>query len=89
MSVVAQSQVDFIRWFDQVSLSDIAVVGGKNASLGEMVRELTLRGVRVPNGFATTADAYRLFLKESGLDERIADILSSIDMKDVDSLHHH
>lgn len=59
---------DLVRWFDQISMADVAIVGGKNASLGETYRQLTPRGVRVPNGFATTADAYRMFLQESGLD---------------------
>jgi len=89
MSTISHTTTDLIRWFDQVSLQDIAVVGGKNASLGEMVRELSPRGVRVPNGFATTADAYRYFLEEAGLDEKIKQILSGMSVTDVDSLHHH
>jgi pyruvate, water dikinase len=89
MSTIATTASQFIRWFDRVGLEDVAIVGGKNASLGEMYRELTPRGVRVPNGFATTADAYRLFLQESGLDEKIAQILSGINVTDVYSLHHH
>ncbi len=47
----------YIRWFDELSIDDVAIVGGKNASLGEMYRELTPRGIRVPNGFAVTAEA--------------------------------
>lgn len=78
-----------IRWFDQISMEDVAIVGGKNASLGEMVRALTPRGIRVPNGFATTADAYRLFLNESGLHDRMAHFLSEMNPSDVDSLHHY
>ncbi|MEP4680598.1 MAG: PEP/pyruvate-binding domain-containing protein, partial [Rhodopirellula bahusiensis] len=61
MSVATQQDLDLVRWFDQISMDDVAVVGGKNASLGEMYRELTPRGIRVPNGFATTAEAYRTF----------------------------
>ncbi len=52
----------YIRFFDELSLKDVALVGGKNASLGELYRRLTAQGVRVPNGFATTADAFRLVL---------------------------
>ncbi len=54
------ASTNLIRWFDQISMDDVSVVGGKNASLGEMYRQLTPHGVRVPNGFATTADAYRM-----------------------------
>jgi len=57
-----------VVWFDSIGLTDIAQVGGKNASLGEMVRSLAARGVRVPNGFATTADAYRAFVDANGLE---------------------
>ena len=53
----------FIRWFSDIGLQDVALVGGKNASLGELYRELTGAGVRVPNGFAITADAYRHFMQ--------------------------
>jgi pyruvate,water dikinase len=77
---------DFVRWFDEISLDDVAIVGGKNASLGEMVRELTPEGIRVPNGFATTADAYRLFLSKTGLDDAIREILAGLDTSDVQDL---
>lgn len=89
MSTAAESATDFVRWFDQVGMGDVAVVGGKNASLGEMYRELTPRGVRIPNGFATTASAYRRYLSESGLDDKIQQILSGINFADVGSLQHH
>ena len=56
---------NFIRWFSDIGISDVALVGGKNASLGEMVRELGAQGVRVPNGFAITAEAYRYLLDQS------------------------
>lgn len=55
-------QSTYIRWFSELGADDVATVGGKNASLGEMYRALTQLGVRVPNGFAITADAYRLTL---------------------------
>ncbi len=57
----------FIRWFSEIMLSDVPLVGGKNASLGEMYRNLSGAGVRVPNGFAITADAYRHFMHATGL----------------------
>ncbi|MDE0370667.1 MAG: phosphoenolpyruvate synthase [bacterium] len=60
-----------IRWFGDVSLKDISLVGGKNASLGEMYSNLGSLGVIVPNGFATTVDAFRLFMTESGLQDRV------------------
>jgi pyruvate,water dikinase len=59
--------VTFIRWFDDIGLGDVALVGGKNASLGELYRELSRAGVRVPNGFAITAEAYRHFMHVTGL----------------------
>ena len=89
MSSTTETSLDFIRWFDQIGIQDVALVGGKNASLGEMYRELTPRGIRVPNGFATTANAYRMFLSESGLDAKIAQVLSGLDAGDVGNLQHH
>ncbi len=89
MSSTTETSLDFIRWFDQIRIEDVAEVGGKNASLGEMFRELTPRGIRVPNGFATTANAYRMFLGESGLDAKIAQVLSGLDAGDVGNLQHH
>ncbi|TWT79591.1 Phosphoenolpyruvate synthase [Planctomycetes bacterium CA13] len=89
MSVVTDVSTDLIRWFDQIGMDDVPIVGGKNASLGEMYRQLTPRGIRVPNGFATTAAAYRMFLNETGLDEKISQILSGINVGDIDNLQHH
>ena len=57
----------YIRFFNELQLSDIPLVGGKNASLGEMYQKLTPKGILVPNGFATTSVAYHLLLKENGL----------------------
>ena len=84
----ATTSTEFIRWFDQLSIDDVALVGGKNASLGEMVRELTPHGVAVPNGFATTADAFRIFLNETGLQEKIGHLLEGLDGGDVKTLRH-
>ncbi len=75
-----------IRWFQEIGIDDVATVGGKNASLGEMYRELVPKGVKVPNGFAVTADAYRHFLQSAGLDERIRAILKDLDTGNIDNL---
>ena len=73
----------YIRWFRDIKLSDIAQVGGKTASLGELYNELGGEGVRVPNGFALTADAYRAMLDANGLRERVGAILSGVTGEDV------
>ncbi|MCS5478914.1 phosphoenolpyruvate synthase [Corynebacterium sp. YIM 101645] len=65
----------YILWFEDISLGDLPRVGGKNASLGEMIGQLSEKGVRVPGGFALTADAYRLFVEENMLEHRIRDTL--------------
>jgi len=57
----------FVLWFDQVNNNDVGLVGGKNASLGEMYTTLVSRGIRVPNGFVVTAYAYRYFIEKAGL----------------------
>ena len=75
-----------IQWFSEIGIDDLPRVGGKNASLGEMYRELTAKGVRVPDGFATTADAYRLFLSSTGLDEQIRGFLRDLDTRDIANL---
>ena len=75
-----------ILWFDQVTNDDVALVGGKNASLGEMYQRLSEHGIRVPNGFIVTAYAYRQFIKEAGLAEKIRSILEGTDVTDTRSL---
>lgn len=77
---------DYIQWFDQLGMNDVERVGGKNASLGEMISNLAGAGVTVPGGFATTAHAYREFLAHDGLNERINQALSSLDVDDVNEL---
>jgi pyruvate,water dikinase len=77
---------DSVRWLHDLGMHDVPVVGGKNASLGEMIRHLAEVGVRVPGGFATTADAYREFLAQGGLDERIQAVLDELDVEDVTAL---
>jgi pyruvate,water dikinase len=79
-------QGDYIRWFEELSLGDIPLVGGKNASLGEMYRELSSKGVQVPNGFAITAEAYRFFLREAQLDHKIQDLLRDLDTHELSNL---
>jgi len=76
-----------ILWFHELGMADVPQVGGKNASLGEMVVELADAGVRVPGGFATTADAYRDFLAADGLDTKIRAALDDLDVDDVTDLH--
>lgn len=76
----------YIKWFSEISLADLAEVGGKNASLGELVRELSAAGVRVPDGFAITAEAYRYFLREAGLESRLRGILAGLDTGNVAGL---
>ncbi len=75
-----------VVWFNELKMSDVERVGGKNASLGEMISSLHNKGVSVPNGFATTADAYRQFIAHQGLDERIRDSLATLDVDDVVTL---
>ena len=75
-----------VRWFSELGLADLDQVGGKNSSLGEMVRNLGAAGVRVPDGFATTADAYRRFLAETGLASTISSELAGLDTDDVQRL---
>lgn len=70
----------------QFSINDVEKVGGKNASLGEMITQLSKKGVRVPGGFATTAYAYRTFLEENNLTEKIDDLLKNIDVNNIDEL---
>jgi pyruvate,water dikinase len=72
-----------IAWFKDIGLGDVDSVGGKNASLGEMVQHLSKAGVSVPDGFATTAEAYRRFLAHDGLADRINGLLSDLDVDDT------
>ena len=76
----------FIRWFSELGTADVSLVGGKNASLGEMYRELEGQGIRVPNGFAVTADAYRYTLAQGGAWQRLQAALDGLDPSDVNDL---
>ena len=79
----------FILWFDQLGIEDVPQVGGKNASLGEMYINLTPQGIRVPNGFAVTAYAYRYFLEKAGIKDKIKDILKDLNTSDMTNLADH
>ncbi len=89
-SVVQQSLVQrdqqLVLWLDQVRLEDVHLVGGKNASLGEMIQQLMPKGVRVPTGFATTSYAYRSFIEKTGLDAQLRQVLGGFDVNDVSEL---
>ena len=78
-SMSTDTQTDYIRWFRDLSSEDTSIVGGKNASLGEMLSELAEEGVRVPDGFVTTADAYRTFVSHNELEDRIRSQLDGLD----------
>lgn len=75
-----------IIWFDDLGMDDVNIVGGKNASLGEMISHLSKMGVSVPNGFATTTDAYSGFLQKNNLVERINSLLNALDVDDISAL---
>ena len=75
-----------VLWYSELRMTDVETVGGKNASLGEMISNLAASGVKVPNGYATTAAAYREFLKHEGLDARINAKLDALDIEDVIAL---
>jgi pyruvate,water dikinase len=80
------SEYRYIRRFRDLGIDDVPLVGGKNASLGEMYRALSGEGVRVPNGFATTAAAFRAYLAHNGLDAPVRAALATLDANDVDAL---
>ncbi len=76
----------YIAWFDQLTMNDVGLVGGKNASLGEMINHLAQAGVTVPAGFATTTIAYREFLAANGLTDRINQLLNGLNVDDIQAL---
>ena len=77
----------YVLKLEKLGMNDVETVGGKNASLGEMISNLSNLGVTVPGGFATTAAAYRDFLRTDGLDTRINDLLTTLDVDDIAALH--
>jgi pyruvate,water dikinase len=86
VATATAQRVQSIRWFEDIGIQDSPLVGGKNASLGEMYRELASQNVKVPNGFAITADAYREFLRETNLDGKIKEILQGLNTQDIENL---
>ena len=78
--------VNHILFFNQISIDDIAKVGGKNASLGEMYNQLNSKGIGIPNGFALTADAYRLFRKQNNMEQQLNNLLLSLDKEHYSNL---
>ena len=76
----------YIKTFSEIRMNDVPVVGGKNASLGEMYSQLSSEGIRVPNGFAITSEAYRYFIKANGLTEQIEQTLASMNISELSSL---
>jgi len=76
----------YVLWFDEVGIDDVPLVGGKNASLGEMYRELTSQGVKIPNGFAITADAYWHLLESAGILEKLKSVLLGLDSSNIKDL---
>ncbi|MGF1602868.1 MAG: phosphoenolpyruvate synthase [Thermosynechococcaceae cyanobacterium] len=75
-----------LLWFDEVGIDDVPLVGGKNASLGEMIQQLSSKGIKVPAGFATTAVAYRAFIQRAGLEPQLREIFSDLDVENVRDL---
>jgi pyruvate,water dikinase len=76
----------FVRWFEEIKIEDVPTVGGKNASLGEMYRELTNRGIKIPNGFAVTAEAYWHALEAAGILAELKQAMAGLDKTDVADL---
>ncbi|WP_288500998.1 phosphoenolpyruvate synthase [uncultured Erwinia sp.] len=81
-----KGELPLVLWYNQLGMNDVDRVGGKNASLGEMITNLSSLGVSVPNGFATTSEAFNLFLDQSGVNQRIYDLLDKTNIDDVDEL---
>jgi pyruvate, water dikinase len=82
----ASKETAFVLFFEEVGLADLALVGGKNSSLGEMIQELGSKGVKVPTGFATTAYAYRYFIEKAGLESKLRQLFADLDLDDVNNL---
>ncbi len=76
----------FVLWFEDVGMSDVSLVGGKNASLGEMIQQLTSQGINVPRGFATTAYAYRYFVQQAGLEAKLRQLFADLNVEDLSNL---
>ena len=85
-SVESSRENALVLWFEEVGIADIPLVGGKNASLGEMIQQLTSKGVSVPTGFATTAYAFRYFIERAGLEEKLRQLFADLDVEDMNNL---
>ncbi|QUS60156.1 pyruvate, water dikinase [Synechocystis sp. PCC 7339] len=83
---VAHKETALILWFEEVGTHDVGLVGGKNSSLGEMIQQLTSKGVNVPSGFATTAYAYRYFIQEAGLEQKLRNFFADLDVNNMVNL---
>ena len=77
---------EFVKWFEDLTINDVPSVGGKNASLGEMIRSLGKKGVQVPSGFAITAYAYKYMMEKAGIQQKIQEILSDLNTHDVTNI---
>ncbi len=87
LPTLAQKRKSFVLWFDEITIADVPFVGGKNASLGEMYRDLTGKGVKIPNGFAITAYAYQYLLEKAGIKDDIKRILKDLNVNDLKNLY--
>ena len=85
----AERSQALVLWLEEVGMTDVPLVGGKNASLGEMIRQLTPQGIHVPNGFATTAFAYRYFVAQAGLEQKLRHLFADLDVDNVQNLREH
>ena len=85
---IAKEQ-SLILWLNEIGIEDISLVGGKNASLGEMIQQLTPKGVNVPTGFAVTAYAYRYFIETAGLEAKLRELFADLDVDDLSNLQQH
>ena len=79
-----KNDAKYIKWFEEIKIEDVPLVGGKNASLGEMYRELTPQGVKLPNGFAVTAEAYWYMVKSGNILPEIKKMLAGINKSDLE-----
>jgi pyruvate,water dikinase len=86
MKGVLSMTQEFVKWFEDLTIHDVPSVGGKNASLGEMIQNLGKKGVRVPSGFAITAYAYKYMIEKAGIDIKIKEILKGLDTHNVTDL---
>jgi pyruvate,water dikinase len=85
-NLTTTKETALILWFEEVGIKDINLVGGKNASLGEMIQQLKPQGINIPNGFATTAYAYRYFIDRAGLEVQLRQLLADLDVEDIYNL---